>query len=226
MRVLFLYIFQIGVLTAFGQSGNNTVKGKILFPNQQESHFSRGAHYKHSKSKISAEKQQVDRKNDPRKNVYISLHPLDFQAKLPVMDAQMTQREKTFLPNVVAITKGSSVYFLNEDEHFHNIYSLTSKARFNIGRRPPGNVYGQKISKVGIVKLGCDIHPEMGGTVLSLDTPYFTKVGSDGTYELKNLPDGRYELRTFHPAFQNFSINVTCRGGRILVQNIDLKNKA
>lgn len=226
MRLLFLLFLALGHV-GFSQSGSNSVTGKITLPEVNRSFsIKQGFAYQTHSTHHSSEKKQMDEQNAPDKNIYISLHPISFSPDLPAIDARITQREKTFLPNVVAITKGATVYFLNEDEHYHNIHSLSPRARFNIGRRPPGNIYAQKIDKVGIVKLGCDIHPEMGAIVLSLDTPYFSKIRPDGTFLLSDLPDGEYEIRVFHPAFEPYTDQLRLTGGKVLTKDIHLKIKA
>jgi len=73
-------------------------------------------------------------------NVIVSVYNLTTEVELkPTAEAVVTQRQQTFIPHVLPVTKGTTVYLLNEDEFFHNIYSLTPGSRFNIGRRPPGN---------------------------------------------------------------------------------------
>ena len=141
-----------------------------------------------------------------------------------VRDAQITQRQETFLPNVAVVTAGSTVYFLNEDEFFHNVFSLSPRARFNIGRRPPGNVYGQKINKAGTIKLGCDIHGHMSATIYSLNTPFFTKVNEDGSYRIQGLPDGEYEVRAFHPKLQTYIATVNLQNGGTKSLSLNMKN--
>jgi plastocyanin len=134
------------------------------------------------------------------RNIIISVHPLDFQPPLTATpDAIITQKQQTFIPYVLPVTKGSTIYFLNEDEFFHSIYTLTPGHRFNIGRRPPGSPYALKIQKSGTIKLSCDIHPHMEAFVLSLDTPYFVRVDAAGNYTLQNLPAGKYRVEAFHP---------------------------
>ena len=138
------------------------------------------------------------------RNVIISLHPLDFQPELsPTKDAYITQSEQTFIPHILPVVKGSKVHFLNEDEFFHNVQSYTPKARFSIGRRAPGFSYSVKVNKVGEIDLMCDIHAHMNAKILSFDTPYFCRIKEDGTYSLKNLPDGKYRLEVFHPSCEN-----------------------
>jgi hypothetical protein len=47
------------------------------------------------------------------------------------------------------------------------------------------------------VKLYCEIHDHMRGTILVLDTPYFQKTNAEGHYRLENLPAGRYVLKVW-----------------------------
>ena len=225
MRGILIIVFSMVYSLAIAQSGNNTIDGKIELPALKEGMLHKGAHYKEFTALPKHDQQHIMNFNAPHKNVYISMHPLDFQPTLTVKNAQMTQRFKTFLPNVVAVTKGSTVYFLNEDKEYHNVFSLTSRSRFNIGRRPPGNVYPQKINKVGKVVLNCDIHAHMAAVILSLDTPYFTKIKEDGTFRISQLPDGNYELRVFHPAYRAFQQQVILSGGKTVSLAIDLTDK-
>lgn len=226
MRITLIITFLFLNWAGFAQTGDNAIKGKVIVYSSSGLLINKGAEYSAGSTSLTEEKKRIDRLNAPERNIIISAHPLDFSPNLVPGEAQITQRSKTFLPNIIAITKGSTVYFLNEDEHFHNIHSLTPKARFNIGRRPPGNAYGQKINKVGIVKLGCDIHPEMGAVILSLDTPYFTKIKPDQSFQISGLPDGRYEIRVYHPAFQQHTQQITIENGTVKTLNVNLKNKA
>ncbi len=227
MKSILSLFLLFNLLTNQISTGDNIVKGKISFPEISESFIQQGANYGKNAAALSEEKIRIDQLNDPTLNVYISLHPQNFEAELTqTNDVRITQREKTFFPNMVAVTKGSTVKFVNEDEHYHNVYSLTPKARFNIGRRPTGNVYGQKINKVGVIKLGCDIHDDMGATILSLDTPYFTKIKEDGTFILTDLPDGRYMIKVYHPKLEKYSEQLLLEGGVVVEKNIKLLNKA
>ncbi len=208
--------------TAFSQ---NVISGKISLPKSKLGFIKKGTAYQSDDIK-SSEKLRIDEDNRTENNIYISFHPQSFKPVLQASEnVQMTQRAKTFYPNVVAITKGSTVYFVNEDEHYHNVYSLSPKARFNIGRRPTGNVYGQKINKSGIIKLGCDIHPEMGAVIISLDTPYFTKADAEGNYNMKDLPNGVYEIQIYHPSIQKYKETIDLTKGVAIEKNISLKPK-
>jgi hypothetical protein len=53
--------------------------------------------------------------------------------------------------------------------------------------------------RTGLVKVYCDIHAEMEGFVLVVPNHAFAHAQPDGSFELPELPAGRYELRAWHP---------------------------
>ena len=202
--------------------GQNVLQGKVLMPAEKGKFF--GTYQGYQKKSASSLTGDEAAMNHPDQNVFISLHPKDFQPALrPTPNVYITQKEESFLPKVVAVTKGSTVYILNEDNQYHNVYSRTPKASFNIGRRPPGHSYPQKINKVGVVRLFCDIHEQMQGYILSFDTPYFTRVDENGNYRLEDLPDGRYQLEVLHPGKPKFTMDLELGGGAMQKQDIDLE---
>lgn len=219
-RLLFFFLFLVFSTKTSAQVSENEVFGKITFPTSPKV-LKRGTAYNRDGTKVM-------HSNDPmakiNRNIIVSLHPLSFKAKTqPLNNASITQKEQTFIPSVLPVTKGTTVYFLNEDEFFHNIYSLTPGSRFNIGRRPPGDPYPVKIKKNGVIKLSCDIHPHMYGIILSLDTPYFCRVDKAGNYRLKNLPDGTYKLSIFHPQEKETTRTIKISGREKKEVNFDLK---
>ncbi len=156
-------------------------------------------------------------------NIIVSLHNLSDNIELPLIpEAIITQRQQTFIPHVLPVTKGTTVYLLNEDEFFHNIYSLTPGSRFNIGRKPPGNPYPIKIKKNGPIKLACDIHPHMSAIILSLDTPFFTRVASDKTFTINDLPAGSYRLEVYHPQYDKVTKELKIEKGQELEMELEL----
>ena len=53
------------------------------------------------------------------------------------------------------MTAGSTVEFVNKDRVYHNVFSLTDGAEFNIGRKRTGYVHSEKIEAVG--PIGCSV---------------------------------------------------------------------
>ena len=86
----------------------------------------------------------------------------------------------------------------NDDPFFHNVFSLSSAATFDLRRYPRGQSRAQTFPKAGIVKVYCNIHSHMSATILVMDNPYFTIPALDGGFELKNVPPGEYTLVGWH----------------------------
>ena len=132
------------------------------------------------------------------RNVVVYLKDVVYRGPLPLKKAELRQQHETFVPHVVAITRGSTVDFPNDDPIFHNVFSLSGAANFNLGRYPKGQSRPWKFTKAGIVKVFCDIHSHMSATILVLDHPYFAVPELDGTFELPNVPAGQYTIVGWH----------------------------
>ena len=132
------------------------------------------------------------------KNVVVYLKNAAFRGALPPTRSELRQEHETFLPHVLAITRGSTVDFPNDDPIFHNVFSLSSAATFDLRRYPRGESRSQTFTKTGIVKVYCNIHSHMSATILVMDNPYFTIPALDGAFELPNLPPGEYTLVGWH----------------------------
>ena len=111
---------------------------------------------------------------------------------------RMEQHRFQFGPGILPIQKGTLVDFPNLDDVYHNVFSYSKSKRFDLGRyrkdeQPPALVF----DKAGVVKLYCEIHQHMRGTILVLETPHFVKTDPTGKYRLENLPAGRFTLKAW-----------------------------
>ena len=111
------------------------------------------------------------------------------------------QRKMAFLPHVVAVQQGTTVEFLNSDPVGHNVYwpsvSGNKKLAHNLGTWPKGEKKPFQFNDLGVASLLCNVHPEMSGYVVVVPTPYFAVTDKDGNFEIKNVPAGKYTLRTW-----------------------------
>jgi plastocyanin len=110
---------------------------------------------------------------------------------------ELLQKDKMFHPHVLAVSVGTVVDFPNADPIYHNAFSSYDGQIFDVGLYPPGTSKSIHFRRAGIVRVFCNIHPTMSAVIVVLDTPYFTKVGPDGRYEIANVPPGNYQLRVF-----------------------------
>ncbi|MEO5922586.1 MAG: carboxypeptidase regulatory-like domain-containing protein [Bryobacteraceae bacterium] len=132
--------------------------------------------------------------------VVVWLEPMTPAAMPPraALKARMDQRGKMFLPHVLAVQIGTMVDFPNFDPIFHNAFSNYNGTLFDIGLYPPGTSRSVRFGRAGIVRVFCNIHPNMSAVILALDTPYFATTKKDGTYRIDDVPAGEYRLHVFH----------------------------
>jgi plastocyanin len=75
------------------------------------------------------------------------------------------QKGRMFSENEVALKKGDSLLFVNDDNITHNILSTTPGYEFNLGSQSPGASSPVTFNKVGEIMVLCAIHPRMKLTV-------------------------------------------------------------
>ncbi len=124
----------------------------------------------------------------------------------------MDQQNLTFIPHILPVPVGATVHFPNNDKVDHNIFSLSRTNKFNLGSYTPGESKTVRFDKPGIVEVRCDVHAEMAAYIMVLKNPYFAVTDDQGRFEIpdskhleqngikeiKNLPPGKYVLKTWH----------------------------
>lgn len=136
-------------------------------------------------------------------NVVVYIETVPGEPKPPTDTVEIDQKKLVFIPHVVAVVKGTTVKFKNGDPLLHNIFWNASAdgsySATNLGTWGQGDSRKYTFDKLGYVGLLCNIHPDMEGFILVLQNPYFAVVGKEGTYEIKNVPPGQYNLKTWYP---------------------------
>ena len=109
----------------------------------------------------------------------------------------MNQLDQVFIPRVLAIQVGDTVEFENKDKIFHNVWSLSKPKKFDLGTFKAPLSKSVTFDKPGLVKVFCDIHPQMIGSILVLKNKYFTVSDANGAFKISHLPQGKYKLRAW-----------------------------
>lgn len=138
------------------------------------------------------------RKKFDYSGVVVSLASFTTPVKLVSAHATMLQKDKRFQPHILAIAAGTFVDFPNEDPIFHNAFSSYNGQVFDVGLYPPGSSKSVQFSRVGIVRVFCNIHSSMSAVIVVLPTPFFATSGRDGSFQIPNVPPGEYQLSVFH----------------------------
>lgn len=129
--------------------------------------------------------------------------------------AVMEQKNRAFIPHVLAVQTGTAVRFPNLDDVQHHVYSFSPAKPFQLplykGNPPNAVVF----DKHGVVTLGCNIHDQMSAYIVVVDTPFFEKTAGNGHAALRDLEPGRYSVHVWAPdmAREPEPRSVTLTGG-------------
>jgi plastocyanin len=146
--------------------------------------------------------QVVDSDAMPLPDAVVVAFPADGRIQQTKPGTQVEdQIDKEFVPYVQVIRVGSYVKFPNKDNIRHHVYSFSPAKKFELPLYSGTPASPVLFDKVGVVKLGCNIHDWMIGYVYVTDAPYFGKTAAQGQVELKDLPAGTYRVRVWHPRF-------------------------
>ncbi len=108
--------------------------------------------------------------------------------------ATLDQVDKTFVPGLLPIVVGTKVRFPNHDQIQHHVYSFSRTKTFELPLYKGEDAAPVLFDKVGVVKVGCNIHDWMSAIILVLPTPWFARTGADGTFTHRERA-GRQTLR-------------------------------
>ena len=98
--------------------------------------------------------------------------------------------QKRFDPRVVAVRKNATVEFPNADPIYHNVFSVSGANRFDLGLYRSGASKSKKFDEPGLVRVYCNIHPQMVGFVMVVDSDFVAVTGPDGAFRFESVPPG------------------------------------
>ena len=141
--------------------------------------------------------------------------------------AEMVQKYRSFLPEVLVVTTGSSVYFPNRDNTQHHVFSFSAPKAFNIELYADQPEAPITFDNSGIVELGCNIHDQMKGFIVVADTQRVARSGAGGIsqFDVQTLgPDGELRLKVWHPRLEDNSVtlSMTLQGPLPIQQTLTL----
>lgn len=119
---------------------------------------------------------------------------------LPIRQAQtrIDQVNKTFVPLVSAIQRGTRVQFPNKDNIRHHVYSFSKAKKFEIKLYADTPAKPILFDQPGYVAMGCNIHDNMIAHLLVVETPYFAVADRTGRAVIGDVPPGNYSLIAWH----------------------------
>lgn len=131
----------------------------------------------------------------------------------------LDQKDFQFVPLVIALTQGQKLKIKNSDYELHNVhgYGENGLTRFNVPVLAQMR-HSILVEKAEVIDIFCDIHAQMRAYILCLENPYFRRLNSDGSFELKSLPDQANQLMFWHPYLEPRQISIPLKKEPILIQ--------
>jgi plastocyanin len=122
---------------------------------------------------------------------------------------EMDQKACAFIPRIVIVPAGETMFFLNSDRLLHNIHATPSlNVAINMAQ-PRNRSIPATFVKPEIVRIGCDLHPWMRAWVVVAAHPWYAITGPEGQFAFDNLPPGQYKLNAWHERLGKVEMNAT-----------------
>jgi plastocyanin len=112
--------------------------------------------------------------------------------------AIVNMQAKAFVPRVTVVTVGGRVEFPNQDAIFHNVFSVSGENRFDLELYKKPKSAFKVFEHPGVVRIYCNIHPQMSGFVLVRDNPFWARAAADGSFSIPDVPAGSWVLKAWH----------------------------
>lgn len=198
-----------GADTAVAAGGVGSIKGRVVFQGDPPSgapKYAKGAAPKDPQvcgvEAIPDETVVVN--NGGLANVFIYLGKAPKGAIPPASTEPVVFDQKSciFKPHALIVRTTQPVKVLNDDAALHNTHTYPKRnTGFNQGVQPNDRsgvdlVYTKPEAEP--LQVGCDVHPWMIAFHLPVDHPFAAVSGSDGTFEIKDLPAGKHEFKVWH----------------------------
>jgi plastocyanin len=143
----------------------------------------------------------VDASTRDASKVVVWLAPVNAVQQVRAMERpryRLLQHNKRFEPGLLVVPVGSVVDFPNADPWFHNVFSLYRGKRFDLGLYQAGAQRSVQFDRIGPSYLFCNIHPEMTGVVLAVDSELFAVTDKNGRYSITGVAPGKYILHVWY----------------------------
>lgn len=143
----------------------------------------------------------------------------------PTEPAMLDQHGCNYSPHILAVQVGQPVKIRNSDDTLHNIHPRpTVNTEFNIGQPRQGMESTRTFDKAEIkITVGCDVHPWMRSYIHVLANPFFAVTKEDGSFEIKGLPAGEYEIEAVHEKLAPVTAKATVKDGEAVKLDLTLK---
>ena len=183
-------------------NGTAIFSGKI----EQLKPYKTGKYKKACGTDIPNESMLIDNKGV--RNVVISLHGKKLKKRGG--EYKLDQKKCRYEPHVIAVPLDSELKIHTSDPINHNIHTYSfENDPINIMFLPGQDAYSQEMEEAEIIKVECDLHNWMRAWIVVTPNAYSTVSDSDGSFEIPDVPPGKYELTAWHETLGSITKSIT-----------------
>jgi plastocyanin len=136
------------------------------------------------------------------------------RGKKAVGDLVIDHVRCAFVPRVAAVMAGARVRVRNSDPVLHNTRGILGGTTvFNValpGRDQSIDI-SRRLTRPGVVRVVCDLHPHMSAWLIVHDSPYFAVTDAAGAWRIDGVPPGTWRVTLWHEGFRSRGV---ARDGR------------
>jgi hypothetical protein len=141
--------------------------------------------------------------------------PANATYSAPSQPVELDQEGCLYEPRVLGVMAEQPIAIKNSDPVLHNIKAVPKVNRgFNISQPTAGMVSRRSFNRPEqVIPIECNVHSWMHANVAVLPHPFFAVTGENGTFEIKGLPPGTYEIEAWHEKLGTRTMSVTVGDG-------------
>jgi plastocyanin len=153
--------------------------------------------------------------------VYVKKGAESVKAPVPDEPVVLDQLNCQYIPHVAVLQVGQTLILKSSDNTSHNVHGAPgANNEFNIPMSKPGQI-SKTLTKTEVAKrVYCDVHGWMESWLAVLPHPFHAITGEDGTFEIKEVPEGTCLLAAWHEELGELTFEVTVKAGEAAVQEI------
>lgn len=207
--------------TAGAVSNGGSIKGTIKAAAKQDETLTISKDNSYCGDSLPAEKFIIG-SDGGLKNAVVKLEGITAGKAFESSDFKISNTKCHFEPHVMVTQKKAMMSVDNQDPLLHNSHfylvrvGKKNKNIINVALPKQGMTLSKKkiLRKAGLLSLQCDAHDFMQAWVWVLEHPYGVVTGSDGSFELTDVPAGSYKLTIWHEALGEKTVDVTVKAGK------------
>lgn len=156
--------------------------------------------------------------------VVVYLEPVEpgWRQRAPGKAVAVHQGEDASWPTLLAVAAGDRVEFRARNEVHHRIFSYSAPNAFELGVGDAAEAAAVELRHEGVVRFYCSLHPWESGVIVVTPSPWFDTSGAGGSYEIRDVPQGRYRLRTWSGPRASVERIVVVTGGESTAVDLEL----